>query len=311
MSSTQFTTSMARQITDLDLETAIQAGKAFELRGTNLSVQLQQNLERVLQAILRHYDRPELLPVIFSVVQELALWASLANMRQIYFEEEDLDLADDEHIDHNEEQFQKSLKNRGATDYGRRIQERGLYLMIRLNHSGAGLRFVIRNNAIHSVALEDRMRRFLRQAMNYSDIMDYYKDNPSDVDGRQVGFAYSILMLKDAGLRPELMRLGQVDDENLSRLEIPFDPGFHSIRDRLARNENLTPFDPAQSLFPDSLEPPPVQTVICPVCQEIVDERIFFDVLDPGMIDTGRLAYIKSDWRIEDGACASCVASHG
>ncbi|MBE7438293.1 MAG: hypothetical protein HS115_07530 [Spirochaetales bacterium] len=302
---------MARQITDLDLETAIQAGKAFELRGTNLSVQLQQNLERVLLSILRYYDRSELLPVIFSVVQELALWASLANMRQIYFEEEDLDLADDEHIDRNEELFQASLKDRGATDYGRRIHERGLYLVIRLSHTVSGLRFVIRNNAIHSVALEDRMRRFLRQAMNYNDIMDYYKDNPADADGRQVGFAYSILMLKDAGLRPELMRLGQVEDENISRLEIPFDPTFHSIRDRLARNEVLTPFDPAQSLFPDTLEPSPVQTVICPVCQEIVDERIFFDVLDPGMINAERLLYHKPDWRIEDGACASCVASHG
>lgn len=300
---------MSPSLTDIDLETATAAGKTIEIRGYVLSPRLQVNLERVLQIVLRHYKQDGLFPVVYAVVQELALWASLANMRQIFFEERGGDLNLPADLKALESAFQASLNAIELFEYRRKIRARGLFLAIRIVHSLAGLRFEIENNAVHSAALEERLRGDLRQAMQYSNIMEYFRDNPEDQDGRNVGIAFSILMLKEEQLRPELMRLGHKEGGQISRLEIPFDKSFQSIRDRILNDEMITPFG-GRDLFPPDRVVQPVQTVVCPVCENIVDERIFFPDVDPGMLDEERVAQVVPHWRPVDGACASCIATY-
>ena len=67
-----------------------------------------------------------------------------------------------------------------------------------------------------------------------------------------MGLAFSLLMLKEEQLRPELMRMGNIGDINTSRLEIPFDSSFQSIRDRIMNDEEITPFE-KKPLIPEHL----------------------------------------------------------
>ena len=300
---------MSAPITDLDLENAAVTGKTLEIRGFTLTPKLQNSMERVLRILLIHYDQSGHFPVVYAVVQELALWASLANMRQVYFEEHGLDLGDDGQLNANEADFRGSLSPSSVFDYRRKIRERGLFLAIRIVHGAPGIRFEIMNNAVHNEALEERLRSGLRQAMTYSDIMEYFRDHPEDDIGRDVGLAFSIQMLREQNLRPELMRLGQKDGGQVSRLEIPFDSSFESIRDRILNDEVITPFG-THSLIPPDVEVAEMTTVVCPICENIVDERIFFQDLDAGMIDEESVRSLRPHWSIGDGACASCIASH-
>lgn len=257
------------------------------------------------------YDRGTLHPVVLAVAQELCLWASLANMRQVYFSEYGLDLNDPEQLRNREPGFQASI-NRGREAYYRaEVKSRELYLRVRLSHNSAGMRIEILNNAIHSEPLEKRLREYLAQAMQYDSIMRYYEDHPEDQDGRGVGLALSVLMLKEEDLRPELMRLGKSGDETVSRLEIPFDTTYASIRDRIERGEELRPFS-GSGLVPAEL-PPGVAiqdhlSVECPICRNQVDERVFFPEVSPDMLNFERVRVDRGDWSGDQGACASCLA---
>ena len=292
-----------------ELQKEIISGRPVELRGYTFTESFQNNLETMLYYCLDAYSKSALLPTVFTVIQELALWGSLANMRQIYFEENNLDLNDPDVLQRNEPLFQQTVKFDNIRSYKGRVREKNLFLNIRINHNLAGLRIEVMNNAVHSKPLEEKLRRQLRQAMNYTDVMDYFKDNPDDKEGRGMGLAFSLLMLKEENLRPELMRMGAAGDTLTSRLEIPFDATFQSIRDRIMNDEVIMPFE-QRSLVPEGMELKlaPERTRPCPVCGAEVDEKVFFSVAADDIADVELIKKIKPDWQPDHGACASCIA---
>ncbi len=256
---------------------------------------------------------------MLAVAQELCLWASLANMRQVYFSEYGLDLNDPDQLRSREPGFQASVTRAREAYYRAETKARGLYLRVRVIHSDAGMRLEILNNAMHSEPLENRLREYLAQAMQYDSIMQYYDDHPEDQDGRGVGLALSVLMLKEEQLRPELMRLGKSGDETVSRLEIPFDTSYASIRDRIQRGEELRPFSGGGLRAPAGQDPELREAglaiqdhlqVVCPICENQVDERVFFPDVTEDMLNFGRVRADREGWAGDQGACASCLATY-
>ena len=193
--------------------------------------------------------------------------------------------------------------------YRAAARARGLYLRVRIVHNHVGMRVEVENNSMHSQPLEERLRQYLSRAMQYSSIMEYYSDHPEDADGRGVGLALALLMLKEEHLRPELMRLGQNDGRTVSRLEIPFDTAYLSIRDRIERGEDIRPFATTISV-PAGLAIQDQIYVQCPICQNQVDERVFFPEISTDMLNFDLVRRIRADWAGQQGACASCLATY-
>lgn len=299
--------------TEEKIRAAARGGQTIEIRGYTFSERFQRRLDLSLEACLTAHGRNTLHPVVLAVAQELCLWASLANMRQVYFDEYSLDLNDPDQLRNREPGFQASINRSREAYYRAETKSRGLYLRVRIAHNDAGMRIEILNNSMHSGPLEERLREYLAQAMQYDSIMQYYEDHPDDQDGRGVGLALSVLMLKEESLRPELMRLGQSGDETVSRLEIPFDTSYSSIRDRIERGEDLRPFS-GGSLLPAGLAGDvAIQDhllVECPVCRNQVDDRVFFPEVSSDMLSFERVRADRSDWEGDQGACASCLATY-
>lgn len=289
---------------------ALEQGKPVEIRGYTLSDQYSDNLEFCLRTLLARLGRVELFPVVFAVAQELALWASLANMRDVYFSERNLDITNPDHVRDEENAFLASINRDSEYHYRLKARERGLQLHTRISRSAGGLTVEVTNNAALSPPLEEKLRNLLRAAMHYTNIMDYFNDYPEDQLGRGVGLAFAILMLKEEKLRPELMRLGQSSEKLVSRVEIPIEENFVSIRDRIERGEDIRPFE-ARNLLPDGLQLTDVVMVRCPVCRLEVDERVFFPEVVPDMIDINSVWLQAPNWQYDQGACASCLATYG
>lgn len=299
--------------TEEKIRTAARSGQTIEIRGYTFSERFQQRLDLSLYACLNTYGRSALHPVVLAVAQELCLWASLANMRQVYFDEYGLDLNDPAQIGSREPGFQASVNHAREAYYRAETKARGLHLRARIVHNAAGMRIEVLNNSVHSVPLEEQLRDYLNQAMRYESIMEYYSDHPDDPDGRGVGLALAVLMLKEEQLRPELMRLGHTQDETVSRLEIPFETTYASIRDRLERGEEMRPFAGGSLVPPDLADALAIQDqlyVQCPICRRQVDERVFFPEVSGDMLNVERVRAERHDWREDLGACAICLATY-
>lgn len=290
-------------ITLEELAVGIEAGRAVTIRGHIFGTSYRKRLSKCLEMCLAEYDRGDLFPVIYTVVQELATWAALENMRQVFFEEAKLDLNDPATLDREEGRF---LSTVGAlASYRMRTRQKGLTLETRIVHSPSGLRVEIWNNARHPAAYEERLRNRLRVAMGSGTLEDILGGSNDDDLGR--GLSMALVMLREAGLQPELMRIGQTAGRNVSRLEIAFDPSFVSIRNRILKGEELRPFDGRGAKTEKRVD----VRVECPYCHQNVDEHIFFHPVSADMADLPAMISGRPGWTPELGACASCVAGYG
>jgi hypothetical protein len=68
-----------------------------------------------------------------------------------------------------------------------------------------------------------------------------------------MGLAFSIIILKESGLRPDLMRISKAGSGAYSRIEIPFVNEYQSIRDKILKDESIVPFE-RKSLVPPEFQ---------------------------------------------------------
>ncbi|EMO02540.1 hypothetical protein LEP1GSC116_0707, partial [Leptospira interrogans serovar Icterohaemorrhagiae str. Verdun HP] len=142
-----------------------------------------------------------------------------------------------------------------------------LFLKVIIRHNHTGLAAEVFNNSKSIPFIEERLRKYLASAMEYKNLMDYYNSYPEDKEGKNLGLAFSILMLRETGLKPELLRISSRNDVHISRLEIPFGEEYKSIRKQILKS----------SIFTNENQEPelPWKTSRCSYCGRTVDDRIF------------------------------------
>jgi hypothetical protein len=241
---------------ELELLPAIKEGLSVEMRCYTVTSQFLKNLEITLRSILISYNKAVFFTALFGALQEMIRWSCLANMRTLYYQASDLSLnpSKDVFIE-NEPGFLSTVSSHSIPEYRKRLKDNSMYIQCLIRHSYSGLSIQIFNHSKFTLNQEEYLRKYLEKAMKYSNIMEYFEDFPTDRDGRAMGLAFSIILLKEAGLRSELMRVGRTGSEGgYSRIEIPFDESFRSIRDLILNDEIITPFEPKPIVPPEYQE---------------------------------------------------------
>ncbi|MCP5500625.1 MAG: hypothetical protein H7A25_12020 [Leptospiraceae bacterium] len=237
-----------------EIKQGIQEGKALEFRCYTITEAVSKNLETSMKILLDFYKHEDLFPSIYGVIQELMKWSIVANMRYLYFKKHGLDLEHAREVMDNESRFQKTIHIENIDEYRQELKANEMFVRCKISHNDNGLNAEVFNHAEAGVSQERYLRDYLKKAMKYSDIMEYFHDHPEDTDGMGMGLAFSIILLKESGLRPELMRLGQADGGGgYSRIEIPFNEQYISIRDRILKGESVVPFE-KKTLVPPEYE---------------------------------------------------------
>jgi hypothetical protein len=247
---------MTKYIKESDLETGIKDGKTISLNCYTPVASFLRNLEITLKVLLKNYSKEDLLPTIFGVVQELVNFNCLNNMRYIYYENQNLDKNE---IDKHrylqiESEFLKSVSFPPEFNYRHEIVKRKMNIKTVIEHNLDGLKIQVFNESTQRLENESFLREYLKKAMQYVNIEDYYKDHPEDSQGKAIGLAFSIIILKEAGLRADLMRFGKAEEGMYSRLEIPFGSSYKSLRDRILDDESIVPFEKPNLIPPQFQE---------------------------------------------------------
>lgn len=248
---------MSRYIKESELESGIKEGRRISLNCFTPTAPFLKNLEIVLRILLKNYSKEELIPTIFGVVQELVNFSCLNNMRYIYYENNKLDPTD---LDKSrylqiEPEFLKAVSSPPPKfNFREEIVRRKMNVHTIIEHNTDGLNIQVYNETPHKLNNEAFLREYLKKAMQYENIGDYYQDHPEDSQGKAIGLAFSIIILKEAGLRPDLMRFGKPDQGMCSRIEIPFGNSFKSLRDRILNDESIVPFEKPNLIPPEFQE---------------------------------------------------------
>ncbi len=245
---------MTQKISESELNEGIIEGKTVAMNCFTLTDNFVKNLELVLKKILAYYEREELLPGIFSAAQELINWSSLANKRLVYYKQNELKIEDEKTFIENEAKFLNTINQTNSESYRNFIVENNLFVHTVFEHSIESLNIKVYNSSENVLNQEEFLRNYLKQAMNYENILDYFQDHKEDPQGKNLGLAFSIIILKEAGLRPDLMRISNKGTKgSFSRIEIPFQSSYQSIRDKILKDESIIPFEKSK-LVPDEYQ---------------------------------------------------------
>ncbi|TGM53186.1 hypothetical protein [Leptospira adleri] len=281
---------------------AIEAGKRIELTGYILNDCFRLNLEKFLKLCLENYNKADLTPVVYSVIQEMLLRSATSNLREVFASERGLDLTDESQYKAGEEEFRKFLNTFDPKAVRESLKEKGLFLKVTIYHNDTGLAAEVLHNSKMIPFMEERLRRYLSAAMEFKNLMEYYDLYPEDSEGRDIGLALSILMLRETGLKPELLRIGSGPDVQTSRLEVPFGEEYRSIRKKILNDEDILPF-PKEVHEESEL---PWKTSHCSYCGRTVDDRIFFSEIPKDI----QLKNVPEPIRVGNGICAWCLSSY-
>ncbi|MGE9047026.1 hypothetical protein ACO2KL_17040, partial [Leptospira interrogans] len=176
---------------------AIEAGTKIELDGYILNDSFRSNLEKFVKLCLENYNKNDLAPVVYSVIQEMLLRATVSNLREYFCQENGIDFFDQNSFDSSEEQFRKFLNTLDLKAVRDSLKSKDLFLKVIIRHNHTGLAAEVFNNSKSIPFIEERLRKYLASAMEYKNLMDYYNSYPEDKEGKNLGLAFSILMLRE------------------------------------------------------------------------------------------------------------------
>jgi hypothetical protein len=246
---------MKKIITEEELALGIQKGLRIGLNCYTPVSSFLKNLETVLRLVLKQYEKPDLLPTIFGVVQELISFSCTSNMRFVFYEKNGHSLDSKEKFLELEPLFLKEVGSSSRSySFREELIKRKMNIQTIIEHNDIALNIKVYNKSEHQLDQEFFIRDYLRKAMQYTDVNQYFEDHPEDNQGKNMGLAFSVILLKEAGLRPDLMRFGKPGAGGHSRIEIPFVVEYKSIRDRILNDEPLVPFEKPNLIPPQFLE---------------------------------------------------------
>lgn len=246
---------MRKNITEEELIEAIEKGLKIGLNCYTPVSSFLKNLETILRFILNHYNKIDLLPTIFGVLQELVAFSCKSNMRYIFYKKNGYELTSIEKFQELEPLFLKEVSTQETSlQYRQELILNKMNVQTVLEHTEIGLNVRVYNKSEEQLNQDFYIRDYLRKAMKYESINEYFQDHPEDPDGKNMGLAFSIILLKEAGLRPDLMRFGKPGLGAYSRIEIPFVNEYKSIRDRILNDESIVPFEKPNLIPPQFRE---------------------------------------------------------
>ncbi len=185
-----------------------------------------------LRDILAKYKRLDLLDATYTVVKELVINATKAIMKRIVFAENKLDIDNVADWEKGNILFKERLLEKYIKDYIEKGKSLNFKVKVRYVHSKNGIRVEVINNTPIPKLDEERLRKNLANSMRYDSIADFYLDCGDNVEGAGLGLPMIIILLKNQGIDPQFLRIGNNSDETIARIEIPFNKNYLPFREQ-------------------------------------------------------------------------------
>ncbi|MBX7058221.1 MAG: histidine kinase [Leptospirales bacterium] len=209
----------------------VNAGRPLTLLTSDLSDDLEHQLDFLVAALLKRYRREGLQAALYTALKEIVINATKANAKLAWFREQGLDIQDEGQYRLGIQRLAGHYDERWIVRYGELARKMDLQVQIQVHHCADGLRVEV-SNAPLSRFEERRVREKFREGMRYEDLVSFYMANADQQEGEGIGLALIVLLLKAEGVNPHLFRVGVNGGATVARLEIPLSPAFESVRGR-------------------------------------------------------------------------------
>jgi putative nucleotidyltransferase with HDIG domain len=204
------------------IKRAIQLGIPLIITTFTLPHLVEQYIEKVLAILLKQADQEQLKSYLFYCVQELAVNATKANTKRVYFTERGFDLANPADYKQGMLNFKEDTLN-NMSHYLRLQKSRGLYVKVALRMTNNIVSIEVRNNTVIAKSEWDRINERLVRSRQYNTLEDAMGQILDDSEGAGLGLVILVLMLKKIGLGEDCFDIRETENETIARIIVPLD----------------------------------------------------------------------------------------
>ena len=205
---------------------------------------MDESIEKELLGTLQQFEErlqiEGLSVTLFNVIMELVGNAVKANLKRVFFERNGFNSNDPDSYHKGIEQFTRNYRHTNTDEYRQALKQLELQVTIDMDLDADRLMIHVRNNTVLLAEEERRIRTKLAQAMGTKDIMNFYIEFGDETEGKGLGLAMVILLIKDLGFDPALFRVFHDANKTTARLEFPLSADYVAVRDRAAREGSLS-----------------------------------------------------------------------
>ncbi len=217
---------------DVRIGNAIEDKDKISVKSSKINQRLEHYILKIITGILKKHGQDRFTDMVYTILKELAINAVKANQKRMFFEDNKLNISDENDYQEGIVKFKASFSDSMSEEYGRKCMERGIYCQINFYHNPTGMYVEVVNNTPVLRTEELRMREKMKKAMGYNDIAEFYMDNMDNTEGAGLGIALILILLKNDSIDPNLFRIITRPDKTVARIEIPFTPDYVTLRER-------------------------------------------------------------------------------
>lgn len=202
---------------------------------------LSQEIEDELVPYLRRSGAGEeerlegLAHTMHFVLMELVGNAVKANLKRLYFHRNGYDINRPESYREGLAAFMAAYQTVDDNDYQAALKELDFQVQVSADLNRDRLLIRVENNATLIAEEERRIRRQLAGSMNAQNIVDFSVTYGDETEGRGLGLAMIVLLIRDMGFDPNNFRVYQDGTRTIARVEFPLSADYRPVRARFER----------------------------------------------------------------------------
>jgi len=214
----------------------------FEILDDNFKDELRtffKQLEEELQ-------KPNFGDFVFQIIYELINNSIKSNLKRIFFIKNNYSFENTEEYSKGLEEFKKYyqhlFKNQNLHNHRdlikkeewiEELKDLGLKVHLTVDIDTKRILIYVINNTRILPEEEKRLRKSLSIAMHSKDLIDFMIHyGQINEEGEGLGLPLVVLLIKEAGFKPEYFRVFKDDQNTIARIEFPLSSEYIPIRDR-------------------------------------------------------------------------------
>lgn len=197
---------------------------------------VREKLESISRELETSLRMDGLSHAIHFVLMELVGNAVKANLKRVFFKRNGFDLDDPESYARGVRAFMKDYNALDEAQYQSALEELEFNVNVHVDLNEDRLLIHVDNRALLLAEEERRIRRQLAGSMNVKNIVEFSLEYGDDTEGRGLGLAMIVLLIRDLGFNPDLFRVYQDGLRTIARLEFPLSADYTPVRDAFLRS---------------------------------------------------------------------------
>ncbi|MCE9600147.1 MAG: hypothetical protein K8S54_19470 [Spirochaetia bacterium] len=197
-----------------------------------LNEEAKAQLRQTFEDLERKLKIDSLALTLFYVVMELVGNAVKANLKRVFFKDRKYDLTDPEDYRLHIDEFKVYYNSVPEEEYTSAFQNLGLSVTIDIDLNHRRLLIFVENNANLHPEEERRIRAKLASTREMKDIIDFSVQFADETEGKGLGLAMIVLLIRDLGFDPSFFRVYKKEGGTVARLEFPLSADYTPIRSR-------------------------------------------------------------------------------